>query len=542
MGVERPPPYAMGMMQVIRGYMAAVLAVLMVTGGVRADDQAVREQLITLIHDQVRHANANVSNEALAALRRLRDPRLRPIFVRLSADASPDRVIGALLGMADLEDPPRVDVVRMAELSNENARAGAVGLTLRLGYLDPDGLERVANWPNLGDTLETLLMAELLGVGRSPSPARLAELSRSEEPLARTLALLLEGGLDAEGQHELADKLLGELQGQQALMERVFDPVLLALRRAEAVNAAPFVKRIGDQAAGEMGLEREVLRTLATLEPEAARQRWIDAYRSTESLARRFSLGLAAIHTNGAMGSEVYTTLIESGNPTLGAMGRAALAMLGVAEAGSGNQEAVDALIALLDTNYEQATTWTVEQGRTIKGEWRIRFAQQLLRWAGRNNEQSPRGALLAYEGARQLAGADPAALRRELDRIAESGDDVLLHAALRGIIEAPERGRVWSASNEPKWTSRQTAAIATICAGLFDLKDELDQPESDETAIDWGMEDEQAQALTARLIEAATVPGSLSEPSRVQAAWLALVRLDPGNEAATKLLHRLSR
>ncbi|MGP1346653.1 MAG: hypothetical protein ACTS3F_08310 [Phycisphaerales bacterium] len=501
-----------------------------------------RDRMLGSIAEQLEHPNSHRAAEAIDALRRLRDPRLRPVFVHLASTPDPDRAVSALLGMADLEDPPRVDVVRLAELSNENARAHAVGLTLRLGYLDSAGLTQVANWPKLGDTLETLLLAELLGKGQAVSPARLAELSRSEEPLARTLAQLLEGELDEEAQRALAEQFLTNLGGREQTLERVLEPILLSLRRAGATGSIAFVLRIGEMLEGELAPEREVLTTLASLDPERARANWHKAYAAADSSARRFSLGLAALHSEGRMGQQAASILAAAEDPTLATIGAAALAI-----DSPPSQSTVDALIALLDTRYEQATGWVVDRGRDLPAEWRARFAAQLVRYPDRTADRSTRGAQLAREGARLLAQDDPSALGEELRRIAAEGNNAIVQAILLGIIESERHGRVWSHTNEPSWPSPRAGAMAAICAALFDLAEQQSPPPTtgehpEQREIVWEDSSPEAAALTSRLIDAAAPGSPLDPPARAQAAWLALTRLEPGADASTRLLNQLGR
>lgn len=503
--------------------------------------QSPRDQLIRQIADLIYSNNAAVSTDALTGLRQLRDPRLRPIFVQLSADQSVDRVFSALLGMAELETPPRVDVVRMAELPSANTRAGAVGMTLRLGYLDPDGLARVVNWPQLDNSLEALLIAELIGTGRPAPPSRLAELARSEETLARTLALLLQDNLSAEAQQELADSLLNDLKGRERFMERVLNPILLALRSAKLPSTTPFVTRLGERITNELALEQEIILTLAAIAPDAARQRWMTSFTQTSSTARKFSLGLAALLAEGKLSETVDRALIESNDPTLAAMGKASSAIR-EANATAARQATVDALIALLDTRYDQATGWVIQAGSNLETPWRIHFAQQLLRWGSRASEQSTRAAVLANEGSRLLARDDAKALRQELDRLVEQGEEPMIRAVLFGIIGATERQRIWSLNDEPNWRSPSLAATADICSGLFDLRDQLAADAAINPDRPWQATGPQAEALTARLIDAATSTILASAAMRTQAAWLALIRLEPGSEAATRLQHQLRR
>src|SRR5687768_13024350 len=125
----------------------------------------------------------------LRALRRVRDPGLRPLFAQLAASNRPILRVHGILGMAELESPGRIDMLLVKRLPDPREQLVVLGEALRAGMLPPEQLGDVARWPGLDPTLVVLVLGRLERAGVAVEPAAFDAFMIPPDPMP-------EGGVD----------------------------------------------------------------------------------------------------------------------------------------------------------------------------------------------------------------------------------------------------------------------------------------------------------------------------------------------------------
>ncbi|MEO0587738.1 MAG: hypothetical protein AAF078_08875, partial [Planctomycetota bacterium] len=131
-------------------------------------------------------------NARLRALRHLRDPALQPLFAALAMHPEPALAVHGILGLAELESPPRLDIARVAAIDNPLLQAELVSVALDAGMVEPAARDALLDWADLAPGIRLLLYIRTLDSDTPPSPADVAPMLDHPRLGRRGLAALMQ--------------------------------------------------------------------------------------------------------------------------------------------------------------------------------------------------------------------------------------------------------------------------------------------------------------------------------------------------------------
>jgi len=478
----------------------------------------------------------------LRSLRRVGDPSLRPLFAQLAASGRAILRVHGVLGLAELESPPRVDMLLVKRLPDPREQLVVLGEALRAGMLPAEQLEDVARWSGLDPTLVVLVLGRLERAGMAvdpaaldvfmvppdpapdegvdPMPALLATLERMQQALVRP-------GVPAP-QTGVLDELLASPPSAQR--ERIAVILLEYIRRERLTAAASVASRLLAEAGESGSVAFESLSALLAVAPrdEATWESFRSMYDAGD-LAHRIRLGLAVLDQTlesplpppGIAGPPApalppaYAALLAADeHPLLAKMGAAAAAAL------AGCSETVEPVADLVAETHAPTVAWAMRLARHCGGASGSAIALAVLRAAEAAGAASRPGdgamADAAVAAAALLADTDPAALATELTHASERGDAAMQRMILLGALRSTNPAaavivRAPGAENgAPVHLSDPTAAAM---ATLLEARHRPELTEADYAVL--------AGIAGAMVPSAPAEP--LGEPLRLQAAWLAL-------------------
>lgn len=476
--------------------LALILVLLAATSLVRAAHQPTPPELLAeRIRDEIA-AGGPRADRALAALRELRDPALRPLFSQLAAGPHPEQRWHGALGRAELETPPTLDPFLLAKLPTPEEQLVVVEAAWREGLLTIEGVRDLLARNDLAPPVEVFLRLADASTGAPTDPKRIAELAATSPLGLRTRArlslLTLEGERDAAAAlpEDLAALLTsGDMDSLGALTAALDDAAQLPLNGAMPLAAAALAAL-----KSEPLVRAAALRAMLAIDPPRAEAGWIDAFEDpTYGFAERLRLALIAVHEPQSP-EPVLERLRASDEPLIAAIGDAALGL---------RRGEVDAAVRLVNLRYLQALSWLVARA----GEMESADAEVTLLAVIDLAERTPTSSWEQTEqmirAAEALAARNPELFLARMRRAVEANDrrteQVMLLGALRPAGEGVCPQTLGAASADP-----ECQALAMIAAAR--ATDGASAPE-----------------LVERLQAVAGGDGALHAARRVQAAWLAL-------------------
>jgi len=502
--------------------------------------EALTQQLAAAL---LAHTDAE-QDALLRSLRRLRDPGLRALFARIAAaDRAVLRVHG-VLGLAELESPPRVDLLLVKRMPDPREQLIVIGEALRAGMLPTDQLEDIVRWPGLDPALVVLVMGRLQRAGVNVDPAALDAFIRADHREAAIYAALERG--------ERASDTVGGAAAAIAVLEGVLalprtDPdaaatigdILRYIREERLARSAWFAQRILADASGARpgeppddgesdSLKFEALRTLLVVAPadpatlEAFRAR----FESGDAAARR-GLALAVLEATveqpllppylagppaPALPPALFDLLRAGGDPSLRAMADAGeAAMLGATPA---PPAAPDRIAALLAHEPDPATLgWALlAAGRLdapAASQVRLAVLNSVLGVHRHRDDLRPAAAAAAAA----LAESDPDALLAPLAAALAERDILAQNIVLAGALRAANPDAARLAAPPVPLRPLDDSPLVESMAALLRTRRGTSISEADFRTL--------ARTAVGEVADAQdfVMPAAL----RVQAAWLAL-------------------
>lgn len=451
----------------------------------------------TVLESVVRGAPERRSNDALLGLRKLKDPSLRALFSALVSSEHASRRRQGVLGLAELENPPRMNPLLLSRISDPLERAALVGEGLSSDLIGAEQVEQMLAWPSLEPYVELSLRARLSSLGKGLDTARVSMLAEkggvSSELLAG--ALLAQSG-DSALFERASGRLLGLTDPERGAMVGLF---LEAVRREKLTAASSLLPRLAFAYSAFPSAEADILRTWVRVSPESGLAAWRKKWEGSPALADRLRLAMVALDASDLAPPELFS-LIESSQeePALAAMGRLGATL-------ARREPALDALRELIALRYVPVESWIIDRAKS----WDEATAQGTYRafidaWAAR----PPAAELVSesvLEAGEALMEKDRAFLASSLSRACEKGDVRMSHAFLMMHL-ATGSSPVWDVAAPPRWPDKQSEGLELLVrarsaeAGAF-------------PKTEWGALEAIATGAGAKL------PYSM----RAQAAWMLL-------------------
>lgn len=136
----------------------------------------------------IANPNESVQHSALAALRQLRDPELRPLLERLRSGERWTLRVDGVLGLAEIAPERRINLTFIEQLPGERDREAAIGAAVGLGLADVAQLRAMLEWVDLSPVQKAFIAAKLREKGGIAEPASLKRLADSKSPQVAALA------------------------------------------------------------------------------------------------------------------------------------------------------------------------------------------------------------------------------------------------------------------------------------------------------------------------------------------------------------------
>jgi len=470
-------------------------------------------------------------DQTLRGLRALRDPSLMPLFSQLAVS---DRLVLAkhgILGMAELENPPRVDLLMVKRIPSAAGKLDVLGEGLRAGLLSPQQLSEVAMWPELEPSMQVLVMGRLARSGATLDAAVLETIARSGTEHISPAALLASVELrqikDAPKVDAPLDKLLESTAAERTL---ALGRLLEHIREQRLTGSADFVKKVLARKGESDDIRLAAISAGLAVAPadKGVDSAW-DKLVESGALADKIRMGLIGLeeargrrqdHVAPLAGS-YFAALRKDKHELVKAIGAAGAAMekAGAGKEGAGKEGAASddealrkAVIALVAHRHLPTLDWAERAAKTL-GPGDASAVRVALIEASRPREQNDGIKVGAYEvavrAARAAADADPGSLGPVLADAAQRGDEATAAAVLYGALQSVNPATVELAGLWEQ-AAGAGAARAMSASSLAKVLRARHAP---------SMTVEQSEELAS----IARVGNGLPEPARVQAAWLAL-------------------
>lgn len=486
----------------------------------RVTEDGTSEALTRQLKDALGRKAGLAVDQTLRGLRALRDPSLMPLFSQL---ATSDRLVLAkhgILGMAELENPPRFDLLMVKRIPSAAGKLDVLGEGLRAGLLSPEQLSEVAMWPGLEESMQVLVLGRLARSGAKPDVGVLETIAKSGADQISPAALLacveLRQIKDAPKVDAPLDQLLESTAPDRTL---ALGRLLEHIREQRLTGSADFVKKVLARKGETDDLRLAAISAAIAVAPtdKAVISAWDKAIEAG-GLADHIRLGLIGLEEvrnrrqdkAAPLPASYFAPLKKNKSELVKAIGAVGAAC---EKAGAGDDENLrKAVLALVAQRHLPTLDWTERAAKTF-GLADASAARIALIEASRPVGPSDGIKVGAYEvavrAARAAADADPAALIPLLVKAGEANDEATAAAILYGALQSVNPGTV-----ELPTLWEQAAGAGAVRAMSVQSLAKILRARHAQT-----MTPEQGEELAS----IARIGNGLPEPVRVQAAWLAL-------------------
>ena len=343
--------------------------------------------------------------QTVAALRQLRDPKLKPVFAQLAAGEGIERRIQGMLGLAELESPPALEPLLVGQLKDPGDQLKLLAIAFEQGLLPAERARALLARPDLPSIVEVYLLAVASSGGPAAGAAeRVARLLEDGNEGVRATAAAL--ALQA-GEHPAAAPVLEALLADATPdgLERL----RLTVRDVKMLRAAAAKKFLVDIAARceSPGIRADAIAALLEIAPADGAEAWLAEWAKTGELAGRLRLALGAVEAGPKASASIVGAMSKvQGQPLLVALAKAA------AWSRQENPAVGLPLIELIASRHAPSIAWALgASSRLPKEEAAEVRAAAVSLVAGRVSPSTPiadeavrAAALLADENTQTLA------------------------------------------------------------------------------------------------------------------------------------------
>ncbi len=478
------------------------------TSSARAQD--LENRIVERLQSLVFAPPDRARTELLAALRQLKDPALRPLFAQLAASDYPDLRRQGMLGLADLDDPPRLNTIMLAGLKDPVEQARVLGEAVREELVSIEQMQDMLAWPNLDPYLALVLRGRLAAAGRTPDVTGLESLALSESSNVSVIArvLLAQAGVNATIEPAFETIMKIERPRRDALVAFLTEH----FRREKLTAASGLVARLLQEYPDDRHMRIDLIRTQLALAPKEGAASWKAAYASASDLSMRLRFALIAMENAGALDADVFTTLQrDASEPLLGTIGAAGAAIA----SGSGVTEAFSRLVA---SGYDAGSVWVVVHVKELDPRGAPVVWKGLIEWAAAQTPMPDQSFDSVARSAEQLASVDAPWLAAAIDRACKARNRKLSRALLTGVLRGAGRP-VWDPAAPPDWPDPTSESLALVVEARAD-----EQFGKDPARLD-------------RLRQIALGVTDVPDRVRVMASWLAIERGGQPEKALARIL-----
>lgn len=453
----------------------------------------------------------------LFALRQLRDPDLKALFLQLAQKGAKQGEwqiqVHAVLGLAEIDPKHQIDPWLITQISSD-AQEVVIATALDLDLLPEAAITEVLQWDQLHPMARLFLQAELQSLGKPMDVEELARLAKSDDSHIAGLAsslLAQVGQADAMKAFEtqLATKPVDE---RDAVKLWLVD----AARRYRLTALTGWISQINDLPEIDPDLNYRTTLALLTLDQPAGLAAWEKYLGDQPSYSHRVRSGTMLLAARGPkpIPASTYDKLLPAGTDE-----ELIARIAEVGKAIAGDADPSDALIALLDIGHTKTGIWAMEYLKQLPPERSRKVYEHLIDRMKDPRGEWTEGVSQAVDATSKLIVIDQAAV---LDRLAKAEDDSpLQQSILLGLFEAnsPEVGK--AAGALPRVGSGRADSLARLLQAKY------------------------AKSLTPdELKQLGTIAcggGRVSEILQIQAAWLYLKHAGKTDQAMAAIFAKAS-
>lgn len=486
----------------------AILAAICLAAAPNPASANIDEELAEFLRIAVDPRSGASERNLLRGLRELRDQNLRPLFGALAGSTDPYLRQEGILGLALLEDPPRINELMIAAIDSPVERARLIAAAFQESLLTPDQINAVLSWAGGDPAFEVIIRSWLLANTGDIDTPRVEKLAQSDEPRVAALASTL---LAQAGETPRVGTVVKTVRNIESPVERgaTIVSILTMIRTDKMIEAAPIAVALSDIAAADQLDPMLPLATLLTVAPAEAVRSWNQQFNENDSVGHRLRLAMTALETWETAPPEIFDTLIRSDQrelfPAIGACGRAL----------ASGEDPTAALSDLIAQRHAPSSVWAIRLIATRDRLNADHLARHVIRVWTTRDQPTVEDLTPVVLAAEMIAPDEPHYIRQVFDRALAAADEPICRALLIGVSRA-DAPAMWAPDS--RWPSETCVALAQLI-------------EASQSKVK--LTDERAQTIAA----IARGFGELPDAYRLQAAWIALRHDGTARELLSRVL-----
>ena len=482
---------------------AAVTAAAPARG--QSDDEKTVEAAVWLIERATLVHRDGFHNVLLRSLRQLGDPRLEPLFSELTQRTHPGLKIHGILGLAELRDPPRLDMALVADIKDPAVQAQLISAAIDSDLLTTEDARQLSNWPGLDPAVRVLVAGKLVADGEQIDTVLLNDALASDNEALRAMATLLK--LQAEQGDPIA--MLKEFDASDSPnRDRVRALLLQSAMKYDFKVIGPWAMQMLAEPDLERTLSYQALRAALMFDVPGAVNTWMHRYDTADGVAERLRLAMLVLDIADRVHPSVFRAMADDDTEEIRQVGKVGLAI-------HDKQPAGDAVAALVRMNNLLASRWALQYAAKLSETEPAEARPMLVALIEEAGNEEPRFRAQRVEhavvAAQKLFENDPQATA-VLRGLFGTAPVMVQEATLMGLIRATKGDPMPAIAAVREWPSRMAEAMALVIKAKH--SDQLSPKELEELSL--------------------IVRGGagLLDPLRIQAAW-AYLRLTQQDRVA---------
>ncbi len=456
----------------------------------------------------------------LRGLRQMHDPKLLPFFTTLCQSTNPIIKVHALLAVADLSEPKRIDAWKLHQLEQVELRRGALAQAIKDDMVGAKEYREILAWSDLDDSIKSVVLVMLVkrGITGEEIEQMVTLMNDSGSPIVRArCAVALLDLQKPEGTQEALDSL-EDLP--RSIREEAVSNLLGLIRSESLENTKSWVKTLNEREDISVSLRLEIVRMLLDMYPEDGRVAWKKMYESSTSLANKLRSALVLLSSVKNVGADDFKPVLEDSFPILAAMGEAGAAV-------ASGSPATEECLHLLSFHHPASAVWVFDHARTLTDTNKSAAATILSALVEGTMEDGPameERLELAVMASGILTKVDPELLRERLDETVTQQRRLTQEAILAGAWQSGSQNSNTLIHGVSEWTSTRAGSLAVLISAEYEEINQLDGDDLKRLTLIFGG------------------AGQVSPGNEVQAAWLFLRHTGQEGAALALVLGDLSQ
>lgn len=305
-------------------------------------------------HSVAADGSGRQPHQLLAALRRLGDPALRPLFEQAIRSGDAVLLIHGVLGLAECSPSRQLDLVRVAAIPDPALQAQVISAALDDDLLSIEQCQQLIQWPGMDPAIKIIVAARLIMANQFDDAQLLVEASHSDNLARRGLGALLRLQL---GHAQSLNDLLALDRSDDPRRDAVRRMLLETAVRYELHRAAPWAAQVCVQPGVSRDLGVLALRVALRFESPHAITVWRQQFAAATDLADRTRLALIALGLAQRLDPQLFEVLTGDRDPLIQRIGQAGRAIA------SKNQIDVT-VVGLIETGHPFVGHWALDYAK----------------------------------------------------------------------------------------------------------------------------------------------------------------------------------